>query len=207
MHADPTTVLPPDAARDAPVGLFVHLPKCAGTSVHALLAETAPDRLVVDDAGSCVAPGVPATVFEGRSADPLAALAGRIVYGHFMPAKYLRNNPAGRPVRVVTILRDPLDRLVSHYRYYTTLREAPVVGDPHLIGRHNAVLEAMLREPWSFERFALAEPLRNIYAQYLNRTWAPMPTSACTSDSPPRCRAASRCSVSAAPRRRSRAST
>ncbi len=58
----------------------------------------------------------------------------------------------------VTWLRNPVDRLVSHYRFW--MRAA----DPHILpALHRRVVE----ERWSLERFCLGAELRNLYYPFL----------------------------------------
>ena len=78
------------------------------------------------------------------------------IHGHFLPAKY-------RPLKkhgalFVTWLRDPLERMVSHYNFWR--RTYVPALSPAL---HRRVVE----EQWSLERFAFAEEMRNVYAQFL----------------------------------------
>jgi len=77
------------------------------------------------------------------------------IHGHFLPAKYrfLR-----RPAQFVTWLRDPVERLASHYHYWQRSYE-PESALP----LHAKVVE----ENWSFERFYNAPQLRNLYGKFL----------------------------------------
>lgn len=92
------------------------------------------------------------------------ALRGRVpahatcIHGHFLALKYglaLRN----RPARWITWMRDPVQRLASHYAYWRRDYDGSDPAQP--------LRNRMLREEWSFERFALGPELRNVYRQYL----------------------------------------
>lgn len=79
------------------------------------------------------------------------------VHGHFLPYKY--SHFYGRDDTLfVTWLRDPIQRLGSHYyfwqRTYQPFRSKPL---------HKRVI----KEEWSLEKFALSEEIRNIYDLYL----------------------------------------
>lgn len=80
------------------------------------------------------------------------------VHGHFLPLKY-RIALRGKPVRYVTWLRDPVERIVSHYHYW---RRDYAGDDPTQPLRNR-----MVDEDWSLERFCLGPELRNVYRQYL----------------------------------------
>lgn len=92
------------------------------------------------------------------------ALRGRLaadvtcIHGHFLALKY-RIAMARQPVRYITWLRDPLQRLVSHYQYWRRDYDGSDPAQP--------LRNRMLREDWSFERFALGPEMRNVYRQYL----------------------------------------
>jgi hypothetical protein len=80
------------------------------------------------------------------------------VHGHFLPLKY-RLALRGHQVDYVTWLRDPVDRLLSHFHYW---KRTPEVASPAQPLRYRFV-----REDWSLERFCLGPELRNVYRQYL----------------------------------------
>lgn len=79
------------------------------------------------------------------------------MHGHFMPLKYmflLRR----ADVQFVTWLRDPLERLASHYFYWLKNYDPQTAG---------ALRRRVVEEGWSLERFCLAPELRNFYSQFL----------------------------------------
>lgn len=78
------------------------------------------------------------------------------IHGHFLPLKYLLL----RDTKFVTWMRNPIERLASHYFYW--LRNYNPQNVPLL---HRKVIE----EEWSLERFCLGPELRNFYTQFL---WA-----------------------------------
>lgn len=133
------------------------MPKCAGTSVLNLLEASVNDNLI-KDYDSCFK--IP---FDSREQkineffnNNNTVANEKIVYGHFFPIKYLANSTEN--TTLVTILRDPIARLQSHYKYWNS-------GDfsDHYLWRK------MKQENWTFEDFALSSEMQNIYAQYFTK--------------------------------------
>jgi hypothetical protein len=89
------------------------------------------------------------------SADRLDSIA--CVHGHFLAAKYgsFASDPRNR---FVTWLRDPLQRLCSHY-YFWRRSYDPTAAGP--------LFRRVIEEDWSLEQFCLSEEYRNIYTKYL----------------------------------------
>ena len=144
----------------APLLVSVHLPKTAGTSFGKALRERFGDRLQEDYTTlplhqprgrrewSAIRAG-----FAG-SGQPVAAEA---IHGHFLPVRY-RIALRGRDVDYVTWLRDPVDRLLSHFHFWQRTAQAATRAQPL---RHR-----MLQEGWSLERFCLGPELKNLYRQW-----------------------------------------
>ncbi|KQT53611.1 hypothetical protein ASG52_05730 [Methylobacterium sp. Leaf456] len=136
--------------------VFVHVPKCAGTSLRqGIAAAIGEDRIFLDYDNN---PANPASAHridpEGsarRFADGAAALLGRrIAYGHLHPAKYRAVWPEAR---WMTVLRDPIDRLISHYFFWK--QDAGFASHPirDYVLRHELSLIDFARLP--FSRFFL----------------------------------------------------
>ena len=83
----------------------------------------------------------------------------KCIHGHFQPLKYLLAAPENR-IKFVTWMRDPVDRLISHFNFWQRSYN-PKTAKPH----HKKVVE----EDWSLEQFCLSSDFKNIYCQYL---WA-----------------------------------
>lgn len=141
----------------------VHLPKTAGTSFLNILEQHYGKRLWRDYAdrplhsgrrsvrARAFTQGVKAGLFSGALKDV------DCIHGHFLPLKY-RFLARRRSLGFITWLRDPVERLASHYHYW--LRSY----DPAQAGRlHRRVVE----EGWDLERFCMSEELRNIYSRFL----------------------------------------
>lgn len=78
------------------------------------------------------------------------------IHGHFLPYKY-NSFIQNENNLFVTWLRDPLERLGSHYHFW--IRSYDVDKSPAL---HRKVVE----ENWSFEAFCFSKELRNVYSQF-----------------------------------------
>jgi len=141
--------------------ISVHMPKTGGASFGAALSQRFGDKFLRDysDYPVNTAP------YERNKSAMQSCLRnlerdyGGIVciHGHFLPIKYLLLSQV-RNVRFVTWMRDPMQRLLSHYCYwkknYHPEKALPL---------HKRVVE----EDWSLERFCLASELRNLYSQFL----------------------------------------
>lgn len=82
----------------------------------------------------------------------------KCIHGHFLPYKF--TGPAAKGIKYVTWLRDPIERMCSHYYYW--LRTYKEDRSPRLQTR-------IVKEKWSLEDFCLSVEFRNVYDQYLWR--------------------------------------
>ncbi len=78
------------------------------------------------------------------------------IHGHFMPLKYLLLK-AGTKKQFVVWMRDPVERLASHYLYW--IRNYNPIDAGRL---HRKVVE----EKWTLERFCLGPEMRNVYSKF-----------------------------------------
>ena len=128
----------------------LHLPKTAGTSFGSALKTRFGNALLRDYAD------VPINTppFERNKAAMQAALDNaeadwsgiECIHGHFLPVKYLLL-AARRELKFVTWLRDPVERVLSHYDFWRRGYD-PATAPP----LHRKVVE----ENWPLERFAWA---------------------------------------------------
>src|ERR1700750_2844825 len=99
---------------------FLHMPKCGGTSVRTAIENLGSANLVRDyDSYFKIPMRQRAMVVAESGREPHVIPDNALVFGHFFPVKYkifLSNNDC----KLVTILRDPIDRLISHYRYWNS---------------------------------------------------------------------------------------
>jgi len=139
------------------------MPKTAGSSFQASLATHYGDDLVLRyqdkplhrsawsrnfDAGlSCLRNG-------GSKTKEAKA---RCIHGHFLPLRY-RFLHSDSPLEFVTWLREPVQRLVSHYHYWLRSYEP---------GQSGLLHQRMIEEKWTLEKFALCKEMRNVYSIFL----------------------------------------
>lgn len=154
--------LRPHGRPQTPLLVSVHMPKTAGTSFADSLQARFGARYRADYADLPMQfPPLRRQRMALAGAETLRRLPPRdvdCVHGHFLAVKYQRGL-AGRPQRYITWLRDPVERVVSHYAYWRRDYDG---SDPCQPLRNR-----MLAEDWSLERFALGEEMRNLYHQYL----------------------------------------
>ncbi|MDE0952831.1 MAG: sulfotransferase family 2 domain-containing protein [Halioglobus sp.] len=79
------------------------------------------------------------------------------IHGHFLPYKYSKLISDPNTI-FVTWLRDPLERLASHYHFWQRDYNEETAG---------ALRKKMMKESWSFEKFCFSEDVKNIYSQFL----------------------------------------
>lgn len=143
--------------------ISLHLPKTAGTRFRRLLESHFAERLLADYADAPLHDTVAARRLQAlRAGAALLLRPHRLqdveaVHGHFLAIKYSLWS-GGPGWRRVTWLRDPVERLASHYYYWRRSYEPAQSGVLH---------QRMMEEDWSLERFCLGPELRNIYRQFL----------------------------------------
>ena len=120
MHAFLVSSADTHMSTSEPLLLFVHIPKTAGTTVRQVLSMNEPgprSRAIgnVFKGGGGISKSVVSNVRSGRVADFARV---RLVRGHvpFGLAEYLeRTLPEDREVQSFTFLREPVDRMLSHF--------------------------------------------------------------------------------------------
>jgi len=145
--------------------ISVHLPKTAGSSFLVAIDAHFGGRLLRDYGDrpinkSTLRRNYQATLRCLRNALPRPDLQQyECVHGHFMPIKYqFLRTPLQK--HFVTWMRDPIERLASHYFYWIQNY------NPHDAGYlHRRVVE----EKWSLERFCLGPEMRNTYSKFFWR--------------------------------------
>lgn len=143
--------------------ISLHLPKTAGTSFLVALKSYFGQSLMEDYGDHPLHKGTSRRNFHAvhaclRNAFPPSYLkTPECIHGHFLPLKYILLNLPARK-RYVVWMRDPVERLASHYFYWTRNY------DPHNAGLlHRKVVE----ENWTLERFCLGPEMRNTYSKFL----------------------------------------
>jgi hypothetical protein len=131
----------------------VHIPKTGGVSFREVLAKLAEGRMVQDYDDRPLAPRTLWRAARERLRSARLPPGTRVVHGHFVASKYWRGY---RDARFVTWLRDPVERLASHYHYWQ--REP----DPR-----NPTCRRLLEERLSLEQFAALPEMRDVHARFL----------------------------------------
>jgi len=112
-------------APTVPPLVFIHVPKAGGTTLNNILMKNY--RFRIDSYGENFFPRYYPDEFVSLVQEPIAEDTRRPVYftGHidldndlfrYMPVRYV----------AVTMLRDPVQRIVSHYRFHSTLQRSPL---------------------------------------------------------------------------------
>jgi hypothetical protein len=79
------------------------------------------------------------------------------IHGHFLPAKFLTCMGICE-MKFITWLRDPVERLFSHYFYFMRSYNPRTAGP---------LFRKIVEENWSLETFCFSEQYRNFYSKYL----------------------------------------
>lgn len=79
------------------------------------------------------------------------------IHGHFLPAKFL-TSPGKCEMKFITWLRDPVERLFSHYYYFMRSYDPRTAGP---------LFRKIVEENWSLETFCFSEEYKNFYSKYL----------------------------------------
>jgi hypothetical protein len=148
-----------------PLIVSLHMPKTAGNSLKVVLDEHFGDAMKSDylDYPMHVSPperhrqAIESCLEAAGTYSDYEAI--RCIHGHFLPVKYLLLADT-RPTVFVTWMRDPIERLVSHYHYWF---DAYDPDSPDTRPLHRRVVE----EQWSLEKFCLSTDMRNLYSQFL----------------------------------------
>ena len=131
--------------------IFDHLPKCGGTSLNKLLESNYSRKRIFKMSGSD--PDKSVTEFLSLHSSKRNQM--NLIYGH-LAGKLIHS--VDKNFIVITVLREPIDRIISHY-YYVQRKE-----DHYL---HSIVK----KENMSLEDYAvsdLSEELRNWYVQHFS---------------------------------------
>ena len=143
--------------------ISVHIPKTAGTSFKHLLQQQFHERLLLDYTERPIwnnrVKGVGRALFAGLRMMVRHENKGeyQCVHGHFLALKY-RFLQIRRNASYVVWLREPAERLISHYYYWK--RTPPAPGTPPLRAHVHAL-------DYSLEDFCQEPLFRNLYSKFL----------------------------------------
>lgn len=154
--------------------LFLHVPKTAGSALRASLSQIyPPSEQVFLYEGQGPAPSIHIEDFAGLPTADRQRL--RFIAGHF---HYGLHADVPRPSRYVTIIRDPIDRIASHYDHYR--RVAGLRPDTRAGAEGRAIIDQqMTLEDWGFGLQRL-EADNEIVRRIAGRTTVPF--GHCTDD-------------------------
>lgn len=142
--------------------ISAHLPKTAGVSFFSALKQQFPSGLRRDYEDVPINTPVRERItaaFQHGMANVDQEFAGiRCIHGHFLPVKYLPLATMRGNVDFITWMRNPVDRVISHYRYWKRN------FDP---AKSQAFHRQVVEEDWPLEKFCLSPRLRNLYGQFL----------------------------------------
>jgi hypothetical protein len=140
---------------------MVHIPKTAGTSFRKSVREIFGESMIMDYADKPLKVSRWKrnwrTWLQGRRSNALSLADNACIFGHYMPLKY-SHIARTRECRLITWLRDPIERMVSHYNFifeHHRLRKlAP--GQSHVVDQN-----------WTLEQFMFSPSYRNYSSQFL----------------------------------------
>ena len=136
----------------------LHLPKTAGSSFLASLESHYGSRLQRDYGDLPIVTPVLNRKFNALKGCLVNAVKSPesvdCIHGHFLPLKYLFL----KDTKFITWVRDPVERLASHYYYWSRNYNPDIATDLH---------RRMIEEKWTLERFCLGPEFKNFYSQFL----------------------------------------
>jgi Galactose-3-O-sulfotransferase len=116
--------------------LFLHIPKAGGTTLHTVIERQFRPEITYNISGMTPSQSIK----EFRELPPERRAKIRLVKGH-MP--YGLHEYLSVPATYITMLRDPVDRVVSHYYF---VRRSPGVGHYEEVASRRMTLEDFIRE-------------------------------------------------------------
>lgn len=143
--------------------ISVHLPKTAGSSFVSALEHFFGEHLLKDYADLPMNRSTTRRNLSAMRNSVLLSGTGAVsseihcIHGHYMPIKYRLVRPR-TPKVYVTWMRDPVERLASHYYYWRRTYHPDSAARVH---------RKVVEEDWSLERFCFSKEMRNTYAKFL----------------------------------------
>lgn len=143
--------------------ISIHIPRTAGTSFRTFLTSQFGEKLYLDY-------GDPILVndYLRNSNAYFLSKYNRIVknkfsnveciHGHFLPYKY-RNQSTHSQIKYIIWIRDPIDRLVSHYNFIKNSQFNSNNNSPYQ--------KKVLLQNWSFEKFCTDNTILNLLSKFL----------------------------------------
>lgn len=136
----------------------LHLPKTAGSSFLASLESHYGSYLLRDYGDLPIVTPIVSRNCNAIKACLINAVktpnSVECIHGHFLPLKYLLFKEAN----FITWVRDPVERLASHYYYWVRNYDPKTATVLH---------RKVVEDKWTLERFCLGAEFKNIYSQFL----------------------------------------
>ena len=131
----------------------IHMPKTGGETFRDILEAMTEGHLQRDYGDRPLAPPTIRQRIRLATARPQLGPETRAVHGHFVATKYYRRYP---DARYMAWLREPVERLASHYHYWKRKPD-----------RQNPTCRRLIEEDLSLEAFAALPEMRDVQARFL----------------------------------------
>jgi hypothetical protein len=131
----------------------IHVPKTGGETFREILEELTEGHLQRDYGDRPLAPLTLRQRLRLATSRPHLEPDTRAVHGHFIATKYWRRYPEAR---YMAWLREPVERLASHYHYWKRKPD-----------RQNPTCRRLMEEDLSLEAFAALPEMRDVQARFV----------------------------------------
>jgi hypothetical protein len=131
----------------------IHIPKTGGETFRDILEDLSEGHLQRDYGDRPLAPRTLRQRVKLAASRPQLEPDTRVVHGHFIATKYWKRYPEAR---YMAWLREPVERLASHYHYW---KRKPDMKNP--------TCRRLIDEDLSIESFAALPEMRDVEARFL----------------------------------------
>ena len=142
--------------------IFLHIPKTAGTTLRQILEKVYWPNIYFDyleqynfmDSNKSLMLNLRRNIKNFVRYRSKLRPTDRCIYGHFKATKYINAYP---DCRLATWLREPVDRLVSHYYYWKRYPDY-----------NHSICRQLIKEDLTLEQFARIDVMRNLMSRYFD---------------------------------------